>query len=143
MIRSAKEDEIERLIEIWFDASCAAHDFIQPDYWESQKGAMRECYLPLSSNIVFVHDESGEILGFMSLIDDFLAGIFVAPSAQRQGIGVRLLRLACKIHPTLSLRVYEKNIAARAFYEKHGFLCVETRREEGTGERELLLVRSV
>jgi len=36
MIRKLESRDIERVLEIWLEASVKAHDFIDKSYWESQ-----------------------------------------------------------------------------------------------------------
>ena len=139
MIRGFREEDTEKLVAIWFEASLQAHGFIGRDYWESRVHDMRTLYLPLSELVVHVDDVSGEPTGFMALVDDFLAGLFVAPAHQGRGTGTRLLCLAKKMHPCLELTVYARNVRARALYERNGFRIVAERLEEATGERELVM----
>ena len=63
----------------------------------------------------------GEILGFLGLEGDYIAGIFVRHGAQSRGVGKKLLDRAKEGRGRLSLRVYEKNTRAAAFYRRGGF----------------------
>jgi ribosomal protein S18 acetylase RimI-like enzyme len=59
------------------------------------------------------------------LKDDLLDSLYVAPDAQGQGIGTRLLELAEQRRPAgLRLWVFASNAPARAFYERHGFVVI-------------------
>ena len=117
-----------------------AHDFVSRAWWEAQVQDMRELYLPLSDILaVAVDDASNRIVGFMALIDNVLAALFVQPEWQGRGIGSRLLEIACKIHQELYLTVYACNSRAVNFYLKHGFVETGRRIESATGQMELLM----
>ena len=139
MIRAFREEDTEKVIAIWLEASFQAHGFIDRHYWENKVHDMRTLYLPLSDSLVYEDDESGEPVGFMSLIDSFLAGLFISPAYQGKGLGTRLLGLAKKIQPNMELTVYAANSRAIALYERHGFRVVAERMEEATGQRELVM----
>ena len=138
MIRAFRKEDSEAVVALWLEASIQAHAFVGKDYWESKVEDMRTLYLPLSE-IVVDTDEAGEIMGFMALVEDFLAALFVAPRHQGKGTGTRLLKLAQKMRGTLELSVYAENERAVGFYRKHGFEIVGQGVEEGTGHLELTM----
>ena len=140
MIRPFCTDDTNAVIRLWLEASCEAHAFMPPSYWEAAAEDMRELYLPMSDEIVVhVDDATGEVDAFFAFVDTFLAALFVAPHAQGRGLGSRLLRIARRMHPDLSLCVYEENARAVAFYQKHGLSVLGRRVEEKTGHAELLM----
>jgi len=57
----------------------------------------------------------------MALRDDWIEQLYVAPGRQRRGHGSRLLELAQAGHSGLELWTFERNLAARRFYEAHDF----------------------
>lgn len=137
-IRIAKEEELDRLVDIWLEGSLKAHDFIDAAHWQENREAMRGLYLPLSNNFVVL--EKGEIIGFLSLMGDYIAALFVLPDYQRKGYGKLLLDFAKGMNTRLQLKVYKKNKAACAFYEKHDFHLINRTVDEATGEEEWVLV---
>ncbi|HJD97298.1 GNAT family N-acetyltransferase [Mailhella massiliensis] len=140
MIRPFCTDDTNAVIRLWLEASCEAHAFMPPSYWEAAAEDMRELYLPMSDEIVVhVDDATGEVDAFFAFVDTFLAALFVAPHAQGRGLGSRLLRIARRMHPDLSLCVYKENARAVAFYQKHGLSILGRRVEEKTGRDELLM----
>ena len=140
MIRTFREEDAEAVVRLWLEASIEAHDFIPCAFWESAAEDMRTVYLPMSDEIVLhVDDATGEIDAFLAFVGDFLAALFVAPAAQGRGLGSRLLRIAGRMHPELSLTVYKENSRAVAFYEKHGFRICGERVEAKTGAVEFLM----
>lgn len=125
---------MDAVLAIWLEASLQVHDFVDPEIWHDNLSAMRDVYLPLSNTWVYV--EEGEIAGFISLAEGFVGALFVAPEAQRQGVGSALLTLAHAFSPTLTLNVYKENIPAVNFYKAQGFSVVAEQIDEVTGHPE-------
>ena len=89
---------------------------------------------------IFVYDLNGEIKGFIGLMDEYIAGIFVDKAYRSQGIGRQLLEYVKQLHSTLSLNVYQKNERALRFYRENGFTIVSKQNDEHTGEIEFTMV---
>lgn len=82
--------------------------------------------LPNSTVWVAERGEPGVIVGMAALDGSILEHLYLHPDAQREGIGSALLTVAKDASPgELSLRVFQRNNAARRFYERHGFRQVE------------------
>ena len=92
MIRPYRPDDLETLLSIWLEASSRAHDFVARSFWEARLDDMRNLYLPAAQT--WVYERDGTLVGFVSLLDDILAAIFVAPAEQGAGIGSALLEHA-------------------------------------------------
>lgn len=89
----------------------------------------------LTSRDVWVAEADGTIVGFANLTPTWLDGLYVAPGAQRAGIGSTLVDLAKSVRPEgFGLWVFEINEPARAFYRRHGF--VELERTDGSANEE-------
>lgn len=116
--------------------------------------------LSATGTVVVAETDEGRWLGTMGghLADDgsgpWLVGVYVTPSARgrRGGVAPRLLsfveRWARKHADTLSLEVHDKNLGARRFYERHGFVLDDAGTDRGRvphriaeGEWELRLVK--
>ena len=65
-------------------------------------------------------EERGDLLGFMALVDDYLAALFVPPIG-RDGVGHALLQEARSRCAELHTRVFVENEPAVRFYRRHGF----------------------
>lgn len=89
---------------------------------------------------IFVYDLNGEIKGFIGLMDEYIAGIFVDKAYRSQGIGRQLLEYVKQLHSTLSLNVYQKNERALRFYRENGFTIVSKQNDEHTGEIEFTMI---
>lgn len=142
MIRKYREEDSEQVIGIWLRGSFIAHNFIPKEYWESKADNMKNIYLPSSNTYVYI-DEEEKVLGFISMVDNYIAAIFVDPKHQGKGIGCELMAYASTMHQTLTLRVYKDNHRSVEFYKKQGFAVVEEMTEEGTGHREYVMSKEV
>ncbi len=140
LIRKLQPADIPSVVEIWYQASLVAHNFIPAAYWQEHKPAMAETYLPNSETYLAVTDE--QVFGFISLTGNYLAALFIRPEAQRRGIGKLLLDYVKEKRETIELRVYAKNSGSIAFYKNQGFTEISRTEDEKTGEQELLLTWS-
>ena len=86
-----------------------------------------------------MYEDGNEILGFIGMDADYIAGIFVAEGYQGHGIGHQLIE-AMKRKKRLSIHVYEKNTGAVAFKKKEGFCIEKYLTEKETRENEYLMV---
>ncbi|WP_086968226.1 N-acetyltransferase [Vibrio coralliirubri] len=134
MIREYRPADIETVLDIWLTASIKAHDFVAPEFWESQVGNMRDIYIPAS--ITYVYQVDGEVCGFYSLYEGILAAIFVSPQHQGCGVGKQLIQHAKLEYLNLSLNVYKENQATIEFYLSQGFSIVSEQTDEHTGHQE-------
>lgn len=64
---------------------------------------------------------AGETIGFIAFRKGWIDQLYVLPDFQGQGVGDALLRVAKTVRPELQLWTFQKNRAARAFYEARGF----------------------
>ncbi|MBK1792400.1 N-acetyltransferase [Persicirhabdus sediminis] len=119
MIRKYTAQDAEAVLDIWLTASIKAHDFVAPEFWESQISAMRDIYLPASKSFVF--EDDSQVVGFYSLNENLLAAIFVSPECQGKGIGKQLMAHAKQQCSDLTLNVYKDNEATYKFYLAQGF----------------------
>lgn len=85
MIRPYMKSDLDTVADIWYNGSLQAHHFIDPDYWASKIGEMKEIYIPLSETHVF--QSSAAVIGFVSMVDNYLAALFVDPAFQNNGAG--------------------------------------------------------
>lgn len=137
MIRPFEQKDLDRVLDIWLAANLQAHSFLPAAYWEGNWEAVRQA-LPQAE--VYVWEAEREILGFVGLEGDYIAGIFVHPEAQSRGLGRELLDRAKEGREELSLHVYQRNARAAAFYRREGFSALEEGADGATGEKELQMV---
>lgn len=137
MIRPFVEADLEQVIKIWLDASIISHSFVEQDFWISKINDMKEKYIPASET--YVYEKNNIIYGFVSLCEDRLAAIFVAPEFQGNGIGKLLISKAMSLRKRLLLTVYKENTKSVRFYETHGFNKINERIDKETGQPEIIM----
>lgn len=137
MIRKFEKKDTERIMEIWLEANLEAHDFVPSDYWLSQYQSVQK---QLLSADIYVYEQDNEIQGFVGMVDDYLAGIFVDKKYRSMGIGKNLLEYVKKIYPAFSLNVYQKNQRAVDFYLREKLTIVSTGVDEDTAEADYTVV---
>jgi GNAT superfamily N-acetyltransferase len=92
--------------------------------------------LPTTETWVAV-DDAGTIIGVLSLSDEMIDQLYLAPSWIGRGLGVRLLDLAKERRPAgLDLYCFQENGRARRFYERHGFDAIAFGDGSGNEERQ-------
>ena len=137
MIRDYQIADIDQVLAIWLSASIKAHDFIEPEFWKSKIGVMRDVYIPASET--FVYEAEGKVVGFYSLYENNLAAIFVMPGSQGQGMGAALMDDAKNRRKRIQLTVYKDNISSIKFYGTHGFTVLGEQIDEHTGYPEFIM----
>lgn len=125
MIRQATNTDFPELADIYHDASLIAHPFIDPEFIARDRRRVRDEYLPLNES--FVYEVNGSILGFISLTNDHINGLFVLVEHQRQGIGRKLIDHVKERHPRLELCCFVDNYFAQRFYFALDFEVLEER----------------
>ena len=135
-VRKAGKEDIPRLMEIWLSANLDAHPYIPEQYWKGHYAEVRDYFLPRSELYCAVEKEDGTIIGFIGLVKDYIAGLFVDRKFRGQKAGTKLISHCQARYPVLELDVFAKNVRAIHFYEKMGFSITEQRKSPDTGEEE-------
>ena len=123
MIRQARPEDADAIARIFCDSRAEAMPWLPvlhppEDVRESYAGRMADDEL-------YVFDRDGEVLGWALLAGDELDGFYVAPEAQRQGVGAALFRHVQELRPErFGFWVFSGNERARRFYESHGAWCL-------------------
>ncbi|MEX1308323.1 MAG: N-acetyltransferase [Eubacteriales bacterium] len=136
MIRAFQPEDLDAVMTIWLDANTQAHTFIPKAYWQENYEAVKRT---IPDSDVFVYQEGPSIVGFVGLVDDMIAGIFVKQENRSQGIGKALLAHCKKGHQELRLHVYKKNTRAVNFYLRESFTNIEKSVDESTDEPEFIM----
>lgn len=125
-------------MSIWLDTNIKAHNFISKEYWIDNYEMVKNI-LPQAEIYVYEDDNTNQIEGFIGLSDDYIEGIFVKEAARSRGIGKQLLIYVRESKPTLSLKVYQKNIRAINFYQRERFLIQSESIDDSTNEKEFIM----
>jgi len=123
--------DLEQLSTIWLDASVQAHGFIGKRRLLERRVLIETKYLPAAET--WVACRLGVPVGFISLMDGFIGGLFVAPDYHGQGVGRALITHALKLKGELRLEVYTSNTQAVAFYAAIGFQELSRRATDDEG----------
>jgi GNAT superfamily N-acetyltransferase len=86
---------------------------------EEVRAWVRELLMPECD--VWIATEDEQLAGMMAVQGEWIEQLYVSPTHQRRGHGTRLLQLAKATGDSLALWTFEANLAARQFYEIHGF----------------------
>lgn len=137
MIRKLRENDLAAVTKIWLDSNIKAHYFISKEYWISNYPAVKEM-LPQAEVYVYEEEDTQQIIGFIGLTENYIAGIFVQENAQSRGIGKQLLNYVKEIKTILSLKVYQKNVRAISFYQREQFL-IQSENIDDNNEKEFIM----
>jgi N-acetylglutamate synthase-like GNAT family acetyltransferase len=133
VIRESREDELSAMLAIINAAAQAYKGVIPADCWHEPYMPRDELLQEIAAGIRFwVAEESGRVTGVMGIQDKgdvaLVRHAYVAPAAQRKGVGARLLRhvqgLADK--PIL-IGTWRDATWAIDFYRRNGFTLVTDR----------------
>ena len=85
-------------------------------------------------------------VGVVAMEGDLIGLLWVAPDKRSQGIGSRLMRFAeARMrhagHTRLRVKVFEPNVRAVRFYERHGYVREGVEFEPGAGVNQVLMVK--
>lgn len=137
MIRKFKKSDTEQIMKLWIEGNEDAHSFVPKEYWYSHYNEVQEDLVKAN---VLVYDQDGKIQGFIGMMNEYIAGIFVDKKFRSHGVGMQLLNYIKQRYDKLSLEVYQKNTRAIAFYLKENFSIQSETVDEDTGEKEYIMV---
>ena len=133
--RPAVPEETEQLVRIRRDAELEAQQFLPASYFNEKAETVRD---EIRTGDVYViggeTDGAENVLGFIGLQDDCIAGFFIDRAFQSQGLGKRLLNYVKERYGQLTLDVFAKNEGAVRFYTREGFRILSSAADPATGE---------
>ena len=113
-------------VALWHETRKDTYQFLETEAaitLEDSARYFQEMILPGAD--LWVAEEQGQILGYLSLKGSYIDRLYVRPSAQRIGLGLALLSKARELSSDgLELHTHRENTKACRFYEKHGFKAV-------------------
>ena len=134
-MRPATDEDADPIARL-FLASKATLTFL-PNVHTDEETFWFIANIVLRDQDVLVADTDGEIVGFIATHGNMVEHLYVRPDRLRQGVGSALLERAKEQLPSgFRLWVFQENVPARRFYERHGLRLVEetdgSRNEERT-----------
>ncbi len=136
MIRNFEIKDIEEVMNIWLETNKKAHSFIDKKYWENNFENVKNAILEAE---VYLYEEENQLVGFVGVVEGYIAGIFVKENSQNNGIGKMLVNKCKEKYNRLNLKVYEKNRKAIQFYLSQGFKIVGKNIDEPNDEIEFAM----
>jgi len=137
MIRKHTEQDLEQIINVWYQSSTLAHPFLDSSFVKKVKSDMTNIYIPNSETWVYEIDNT--IVGFISMLGNEIGGLFVLPKNHSKGVGTKLVDFIKKEHLYLEVEVFEKNRIGRKFYDKYGFQRIKKHDHQESGTKVLRL----
>ena len=139
MIRKFENLDLDAVMQIWLHGNLDAHAFISASFWTEHFEMVRDL-LPQAELYVHENEAPRQIDGFIGLTENHIEGIFIAKAARSKGVGKSLLEYAKSCKPYLTLRVYQKNERALAFYRREQFVVQSEGIDEDTNEAEIQML---
>ena len=132
MIRKHTESDLEQIMKVWYASSTLAHPFLNSEFIEKVKTDMRLIYIPNSETWVYEIDSI--VVGFISMMGEEIAGLFVLPEYHSKGIGTKLVNFVTEFNDKLEVEVFKLNKIGRSFYNKYGFIQFKEFVHKDSGE---------
>ena len=125
MIRAFEPADEDDLIRVWLASTIPGQSFLPEEHWRAMESEIREQLVPIAET--WVVEEDGEIVAFMSLLDNMIGGLFTHPDRQGKGHGRALIEHARGRFDPVLVEVAEANEKAIGFYRSCGFVDHERR----------------
>ncbi len=125
----------DTLLSIWLEASAYAHPFLSEEQTTEAHDLIRDVFLDMAET--YMVEVNGEAVGFVSLLENTVGGLFLRPAHHGKGLGRAMLDHAVALKGSLDLDVFSSNTTAKSFYEAYGFKAGKERISEHFGHPEL------
>ena len=119
MIRRYDQNDMQDVSNVWCEVAKTAYKCLNNNDIEEIRCDLEQKYMPNAKAWVAEYD--GDIIGFISLLDDTVGGLFVLPEYQNMGVGKSLIEHAKKRNGKVSLEVLKESTKLLHFYERCGF----------------------
>lgn len=137
MIRAFAAEDADDLIRVWLASTIPGQSFLPEAHWRAMEGEIRAELMPIAET--WVVEERGELVAFMSVLDNLIGGLFTHPDHQGKGHGRALIEHARKRYDPVLVEVFDANEKAIGFYRRRGFVDHQRRVDEGSGLPQLIL----
>lgn len=122
--------QLDQIMAIWLASNLEAHDFVPASYWQENFALVKQLMPQAELTVVQV---DGKIVGFAGMQEDYLAGIFIDSAYRHLGFGTQLLTHLQARHAVITLNVFDQNLQAKQFYQRHGFHLAQKQFDEELG----------
>jgi putative acetyltransferase len=136
-IRQYRESDLEAVLSSWENAARLAHPFMTDDFIAQERNNVAEIYLPNTDT--WVVEIGNKVQGFIALMGNEVGAIFLQPNFHGKGTGKALMDKAQELHGDLEVGVFKENYIGRKFYSQYGFVQLEEKWHEPTGQKVLRL----
>jgi ribosomal protein S18 acetylase RimI-like enzyme len=126
LVRAYHLKDLDHMVSMWHASKRDAFPYvevqqrysIEDDRWYFQEILVKEFD-------IWVAEIDDRIVGMMAIKGKLINQLFVDVEHQGLGVGTKLLEVAKELSPDyLQAFTFQKNVKARAFFEKHGFHAV-------------------
>ena len=125
-VRPFEAHDESAVVDVWHRSGRAAYTFLptwQAFTVETAQTVFRNVIRPKCDIWVGTLDQT--VVAFLAMNGSYIDRMYVDPIEWRKGWGARFLALAKALFPSgLELHTHQENHAARALYEKQGFVAV-------------------
>lgn len=132
MIRKFKSDDTDAIVKAWRNAVDLAHPFLSETFLSQEAKNMREIYLVVAET--WVTEIEGQVVGFISLIENEIGGLFLDPAFHSQGLGRAMVDKAVEQKGAVKVEVFVENVVGRPFYTSYGFVGSDAYYHEESGQ---------
>lgn len=125
-VRAYLDSDFDAVVPAWHETNLLTYTYVRAHQEHSLDDALRFFRdVLLKECRVWVAERASRPAGVMATQEAWIRQFAVFPPFQRQGVGTALLAKARQLSPReLRLYTFQRNNAARAFYEHHGFAAV-------------------
>ena len=125
--RRARTEEARTIADVWLRSRYASIPAIpRPVHTDAE---IRDWFASVlvSDRELWVIAPGERPVALLVLEGEWVNQLYVDPPWTGQGLGSMLIHLAKDLHPErLDLWTFQSNTAARRFYERHGFVAIDT-----------------
>jgi len=127
LIRPMTPGDFDGVIDTWRESKRVVYTFLPLEQMRSREDDELFFRERISTHCdLWLAEVAGEVVAFMAIDGSYIDRLYVHAGHLRRGIGTALMLKAKALSPAgLELHTNQKNVAACAFYERHGFRAVK------------------
>ena len=136
-IEKYTDKDREQILNVWEKSVLATHDFLNPIDFEEIKKILQT--FNFNEIEVYCLKQNDEVAGFISVAEQKIEMLFLAPKYIGKGLGKKLTDFAFSTLKADKVDVNEQNTNTVKFYEKIGFKTYERTEKDDQGMKYPLL----